>query len=466
MLFNFSTFAMMKKCFVVVLMMLACSPDGNDPKPVTPDDEFEQYGTPFAGVSDPKEVVLYEVNIRAFSNAGNFQGIIDRLDNIKALGVNTIWLMPIHPVGQVKAVPPMGSPYSVKDYMGVNPEFGDLAKLRELVTKAHEKNMSVIIDWVANHTSWDNPWITQHKSWYAQNGSGEIIIPPNTNWQDVAQLNFNVADMRKAMIKAMKYWVLEANIDGFRCDYADNIPLSFWQQALGELKSIDGRKLILVAEGGKTENFTAGFQMNYAWNFYDQIVKVYSTTIASPASSIFTVHQTEYNAIPATGSKLRFTTNHDKSAHESTPVQLFGGVKGALSASAITIFMSQVPLLYSSQEVGRQQNLSFFDKDPIDWTLNATMQQEYQKFLSIYNGTDAFIKGTLQNYSTNNVVGFTKTYEGEEFLILVNVRNAQQDLALPAALQNTNWTNAMDNSSVSLTTTISLQGYDYLILKK
>lgn len=464
MLYNFSTFAMMKKYFVVVLMMLACSPDGNDPEPVAPD-EFKQYGTPFAGVADPKEVVMYEVNIRAFSAAGNLQGVIDRLDNIKALGVNTLWLMPVHPVGQVKAVPPLGSPYSVKDYMSVNPEFGNLAKLRELVDKAHEKNMSVIIDWVANHTSWDNAWITQHKAWYKQDGSGNIL-PPRPEWQDVAQLNFNVPDMRKAMIRAMKYWVLEANIDGFRCDYADSPPTDFWKQAIDELKAIKDRKLILLAEGSKADHFTAGFQMNYAWNFYDQLVKVYSVSMPQPASSIITTHQAEYNAIPANASKLRYTTNHDMSAHAATPIQLYGGVKGALSASAITIFMSQVPLLYSSQEVGRQQNLSFFDRDPIDWTVNTTMEQQYQKFLSIYTGTDVFVKGALQSYSTNDVVSFTKKYEGEEYLIIVNVRNAQQSFALPAALQNTSWTNTMDNTAVNLTTTFTLAAYDYFILKK
>lgn len=464
MFYNFSTFAMMKKYFVVVLMMLACSPDGNEPEPVTPE-EFEQYGTPFPGVADPKEVVMYEVNIRAFSTAGNLQGVIDRLDNIKALGVNTLWLMPIHPVGQVKAVPPLGSPYSVKDYMGVNPEFGNLATLRELVDKAHEKNMAVIIDWVANHTSWDNAWITQHKSWYRQDGSGNILSP-RPEWQDVAQLNFNVPDMRKAMIRAMKYWVLEANIDGFRCDYADGPPTDFWKEAIDELKKIEGRKLILLAEGSKADHFTAGFQMNYAWNFYDQIVKVYSVSMPQSASSIITTHQAEYNAIPPAASKLRYTTNHDMSAHASTPVQLFGGVKGALSASAVTIFMSQVPLLYSGQEVGRQQNLSFFDRDPIDWTVNSTMEQQYQKFLSIYNGSDVFVKGSLQSFSTNDVVSFLKKHEGEEYLIIVNVRNAQQNFTLPAELQGTNWTNMMDNSAVNLTTTFPLAAYDYFILKK
>lgn len=463
---NLPTFVFMRKYFVIMLMLLACGPDSNDPKPITPEEEeFEQYGTPFAGVPDPKEVVMYEVNIRAFSNAGNFQGVIDRLDNIKALGINTIWLMPIHPVGQVNAVPPLGSPYSVKDYMGVNPDFGDLAKLRELVDTAHAKDMAVIIDWVANHTSWDNAWITEHRSWYFQDGSGNIL-PPRPEWQDVAQLNFSSMDMRKAMIRAMKYWVLEANIDGFRCDYADGPPATFWKQALDALKAIEGRKLILLAEGSRADQFTAGFQMNYAWNFYDQIVRVYSSASPQPASTIISTHQAEYNAIPETASKLRYTTNHDMSAHSATPVQLFGGVKGALSASAITIFLSEVPLIYSGQEVGRQANLSFFDKDPIDWSVNAAMEEEYQKFFSIYNATETFISGTMQSYSNNDIVAFTKSHGTEEFLILVNVRNAQRDFPLPAVLQGTSWTNAMNSSAIDLTTTVSLEAYDYLILKK
>lgn len=465
MLFNFPTFVMMKKYFVVALMMLACSPDNNDPKPVTPEDEFEQYGTPFAGVADPEKIVLYEINTRAFSEAGNFQGVIDRLDDISALGVNTIWLMPIHPVGQIKSAGGLGSPYSVKDYMAVNAEFGDLTKLRELVDKAHAKNIAVIIDWVANHTSWDNPWIN-NKSWYSQDGSGNIIIPPGTNWQDVADLNYANADMRKAMIRAMKYWILEANVDGFRCDAVDFVPTDFWKQALDQLKSIEGRKLILLAEGGQASNFSAGFQINYAWDFYNNMKQVYKASSPKAASTIFTVHQEEYNSIPAGARKLRYTTNHDESAWEATPVELFGGINGALSASVITIFTSSVPLIYSSQEVGQAEKLPFFTRDPIDWNANQTMTQQYEKFFSIYNSTDVFMKGSLESYPESDIAAFKRSFEGAEYLIFVNVRNAQRQMNLGTALQATSWTNAMNDSPVTLGETLSLQGYEYLILKK
>jgi glycosidase len=457
-------YTMVKNIFFLALLMLACGSKENvDPQTPLEEDEPKQYGVPFEGVKDPQDVVLYEVNIRAFSANGDFQGVIDRLDNIKALGVNTIWLMPIHPVGQIRSAGGLGSPYSIQNYLEVNTEFGDLAKLRELVQKAHDRNMSVILDWVANHTSWDNVWM-KNKSWYTLNSSGEPIVPPGTNWQDVAELNFNNTDMRKAMIHAMKYWILEANVDGYRCDAVDFVPSDFWNEALDELKKIDNRKLFLLAEGGKPENFTAGFQMNYGWDFYSTLKQAYSGT--KNISDIFATHAAEYNAIPSGAQKLRYTTNHDQSAYEETPMGLFQGVQGALSASAITIFTSAAPLLYGSQEVGRMENLPFFTRSPIDWTANSDMSAAYGKMLSIYNSTETFRKGTLKSFTDQDIAVFKRTHSSEEFLVMVNVRNSMQEYVLDAELKNTNWTNAVDQSPMTLVDKITLSPFQYLILKK
>ncbi|MBS1563463.1 MAG: alpha-amylase, partial [Bacteroidetes bacterium] len=207
---------------------------------------------------------MYQVNIRAFSSSGDFKGVQQRLDSIGALGVNTLYLLPVYPVGQVKTV---NSPYCVKDYLSVNSEFGSLDDLRTLVAEAHKRHMAVLFDWVANHTSWDNAWIA-NKSWYQQDAGGNIISPLNTGWNDVAALNYNNQDMRKAMIKAMKYWVFTANIDGFRCDAADFVPADFWKQALDSLKAISSHKLLLYAEGTAKQEFTAGFQLQYGMGFY------------------------------------------------------------------------------------------------------------------------------------------------------------------------------------------------------
>jgi len=465
MLSFFNSFILMKKIFFVAALAFACNTDDDLKKPALPEDKDDpkQYGAPFMGVPDPQDLVMYEVNIRAFSAEGNFQGVIDRLDNIKELGINAIWLMPIHPVGQLKSAGGLGSPYAVQNYLGVNTEFGDLTKLRELVQKAHDRNMSVIIDWVANHTSWDNPWIT-NKSWYTLDASGNIIIPPGTNWQDVAELNYSSNDMREAMIDAMKYWVLEANVDGFRCDAVDFVPTDFWKQALDELKSISNRKLILLAEGGKKENFDAGFQLNYAWDFYNNLKQVYQ--INKAASSIFTTHQTEYSTIPVGAVKLRYTTNHDESAWEETPVEIFGGTGGALSASVITIFTSAAPLLYGSQETGRAENLAFFTRDPIEWSANIQLAEKYEMLFSVYNETQVFKKGSLAYYNNNDVAVFKRVFEDDEYLIIVNVRNAQTNLNIDLSLQGRTWNNVVDNSSIFLTSQLTIAPFGYYILKK
>jgi glycosidase len=460
-----SGFMILKKIYWLALLAIACNNSDDPQKPVIPVevDEPQQYGVPFAAVSDPKKVVLYEVNIRSFSESGNFQGVIDKLDHIKSLGVNTIWLMPIHPVGQVKSAGGLGSPYAVRDYLAVNSEFGDLAKLRELVEQAHNRNMAVLIDWVANHTSWDNVWMA-NKSWYTKDASGNIIIPPGTNWQDVAELNYDNHDMRKAMIHAMKYWVMEANLDGFRCDAVDFVPTDFWSQAITELKALPGRKLILLAEGGKAENFTAGFQMNYAWDFYNNLKQVYNENKA--ATSIFTTHQAEYASIPSGAVKLRYTTNHDLSAWEATPMEVFGSEPGALSSSVITIFTSAAPLIYGSQEVGRVEVLPFFTRDPIAWSENGDMVISYQKLFEIYHSSNAFAEGSVQYFPDNNAAIFKRTLDQEEFLIVVNVRSTEQNITLDPDLANTSWTDKLTDSPVTLSTSISLAPYQYHIFRK
>jgi len=198
----------------IALIVAACRKTSDTPipppvpPPVSTDTLPAQYGTPFTETPAAQDAVIYQVNMRAFSPQDNFKGVQDRLDSIRALGVNVLYLMPTYPVGVTKSV---NSPYCVKDYMGVNAEFGTLADLRSLVDQAHARHMAVIFDWVADHTSWDNAWITKHPDWYLKDGAGNIISPPNTGWNDVAALNFTSADLRKAMIRAMQFWVYTAN---------------------------------------------------------------------------------------------------------------------------------------------------------------------------------------------------------------------------------------------------------------
>ena len=174
--------------------------------------------------------------------------------------------MPIHPISEKNRKGSLGSYYAVKDYKGINPEFGSMEDFKSLVNKAHEMGFKVIIDWVANHTGWDNQWITDHPEWYTKDSLGNII-PPNPDWSDIADLNFDSQPMRQAMIDAMDFWVRETNIDGFRCDVAWGVPQDFWEAATASLDSI--KPVYMLAED---EDHPAllekAFESNYAWKLH------------------------------------------------------------------------------------------------------------------------------------------------------------------------------------------------------
>ncbi len=420
--------------------------------PITPTDGFVPAAT--------ADIVMYEINPSAFSASKNLQGITNRLDNIKALGVNTIWIMPIYPIGVTSS---FGSPYCVKEYTSVRTSLGTLQDFKTLVTTAHQKGIAVVLDWVANHTSWDNTWITANPSWYTQNSSGQIISPAGTNWNDVADLNFNNAAMRTAMIDAMKYWVTEANVDGFRCDAADYVPYDFWLQANTALNAIPNKHLILLAEGSRADHFAAGFQMNFAWDYLGAEKNVFGINQTSVAN-LFTTNTSEYAAVPTGKKKLRFTTNHDES-NISTPISVYGGNNGALAASVISIYLQGVPLLYCGQEVGVSTTATYNGTNTINWTANNDMLLAYTNLLTFYNSSTAARTGLLTTYSDNDVCYFKKASASEQVLVFVNTRNSAKNIVLPTALQG-NWTDALTGASVTLSSSLSLTSYQYMVLKK
>jgi len=421
-----------------------------------------QYGTPFANVTDRQDASIYQVNMRAFSNQSNFQGVIARLDSIKALGVNVIYLMPIFPVGTLNA---FNSPYCIKNYKAVGSEFGTLADLRSLVEGAHDRNMSVILDWVANHTSWDNEWISSHKDWYLQDGSGNIVSPPGMGWNDVAQLNYENQAMRHEMISSMKYWVYTANVDGFRCDYADGPPFDFWKQAIDTLRNIITHKLLLLAEGSRSNHFTAGFDFTFGFGFYYQLKTIYSSN--QPVTKIDGLNTSEY--VNATNGQqvVRYITNHDVNGSDGTPLDLFGGKQGSMAAFVVAAYMKSVPMIYNGQEVGTPFRLVFpFTGQNINWTLNPDVTAEYKKVIAFRNSSEAIRRGELVSYSNTNVCAFTKELGSEKVFVMSNLRNNAINFTLPASVANSEWTDAMTGTSVSLSTQVSLPAYSYQVFKK
>jgi glycosidase len=370
--------------------------------------------------------------------------------------------MPIYQTGSERSV---GSPYAIKDYYRVHKDYGSLADLRALVDKAHALGMAVILDWVANHTAWDHEWM-QTKSWYVQDDNGQVIHPPGTNWLDVAELNYGNADMRRAMIQAMKYWVLEANVDGYRCDFAAGVPFDFWRAAIDTLRSIPNRELIMFAEADQKALFGAGFDLIFGWPFYGSLRGVFR---GQAASELYPVHLSTYAGLQQGQHIVRWVTNHDEHAWDATPQQIFGGEAATRAAFVLAATMGGVPLVYNGQEVAVPQQLPFFagSHPGINWALNPATTAEYRYLLQLRSQYRALRSGQLADYSSADVALYLRTLGQEQLLVMVNVRNyAIDSYRLPDAIAHSRWTDTRDNSEQLLGESISLAPYEYLIFSR
>jgi glycosidase len=449
--------------FVLIFssVLASCSSSDNESAPAYP-----QYGRRFEKMPKKEDAVIYQVNIRSFSQAGTIKGVQEKLTSIQELGVNVIYLMPIYPVGVVRSVGGLGSPYSVKDYKAVNTDFGSLEDLRVLVEEAHKKNMAVILDWVANHTSWDNAWITAHPDWYQKDANGNIIIPPGTNYNDVAQLDFTNAEMRSEMIDAMSYWVYSANIDGFRCDYADFVPQNFWSEAITALRKIKkNQNILMLAEGSKVSQFAAGFDYTFGFNFFSALEKVFKEN--KSATTLQNSNATEYaNNYNPENRIVRYTTNHDVNLSNGTPLELFDGKKGSIAAFVVAAYMNSVPMIYNGQEIGYNKRIDYFNRTPIDWsTADLDMLAEYKKIIAFRNSSNALKKGTYKGYSSDAVSAFTMETATEKIFVLSNLTSATVSYTVPVSLSKLTWKDGFTGVAITATTQISLLPFQYKVLK-
>ncbi len=419
-----------------------------------------QYGTPFSGVPDPRDVSLYQVNIRCFSSSGNFAGVINRLDSIQALGVNVIYLMPIYPVGVLKSI---NSPYCISDLNAVGSEFGSLSELRNLVDSAHSKGMAVILDFVVNQTSWDNPWITEHPDWYQQNSQGQII--QLDDYSDVAAVNFANSTLCDTMIQVMRNWIFRANIDGYRCDDANNPPITFWQQAIASLRGITSHNLLLLAEGNNSNLYTAGFDFTYGWDFYyNSITQIYQS-LTSPVTLIDNSNNVEYALASSSNQVARFLSNHDIYSSNGSPFVIFNGKDGVLAAFIVTTYMKSIPFIYNGMEVGNTSDLAFpFTGELINWTEDPTVTPVVKQIIAFRNQSFAIRRGDVFSYDNTDVCAFTKTSGNQFVFVASNLRETTKSFGLPGGIANTTMIDAFSKDSVKLSDTLVLSGYQYKVL--
>lgn len=367
---------------------------------------------------------MYELFVRDFSPTGDFQGVIDGLDRIEATGANIIWLMPIHPVGALNRKGTLGSSYSVVDYRAVNPEYGDTADFRRLVNEVHARGMRLIIDWVPNHTAWDSPWVSAHPDWYTRNERGEMTEPRNddgslTGWSDVVELDYENSGLRRAMVEAMRWWLDEFGIDGFRVDVAGMVPSDFWRAALPELRAAGD--ILLLAEWGTLEMHELGFDLTYGWDAYHSLKQVWRGE--QPASAFVDRELAEAALMPAGSGRLRFTTNHDETAWDQPPVTLFGGAAGARAAFTAMALLPGMPLLYNGQEVESPQQLGLFEREPIAWQRPGADAARgfYRRVIDLARSHPAFAGDDVRAVATS-APDEVIAYRRGDAIVLVNPR--------------------------------------------
>lgn len=423
------------------------------------DDDAEMPANPTepVAVKEASTDVIYEVNPRYYGQSGCLAAVTADLDRIAATGANVLWVMPIMEPGEVNAI---GSPYCVKDFKGVNAKFGTLDDVKALVDAAHAKGMKVLFDWVANHTAWDCQWITDHKDWYTQDASGNIISPPNTNWTDVAELNYDNTEMRAAMIDAMVYWIDAAGIDGYRCDNVDGVPVDFWEEAIDALRA-KRSDFYMLAESSDNNYFAAGFDMKYGWSFASALTDLFNGK-ASPEKFLNTSIE-EINSLPEGKDVMRYAINHDTAAEKSVAA-LYGNDKAEEAAMVLAMMLDGTPMIYSAQEISYTGTLDFFNYSTktFDADKNATLA----RLSEAYRTTQSQRGGELWTYQAGKAVMFARAAGASRVLVIVNPTSSDITVKTPIEMAMTTMTNAVDGSATTLPVAVELGAYEYLVYYK
>ncbi len=420
---------------VLVIRVQDYGGPGGITKPITLCDSTEvesllrsKYSTMSARKSEEwvKNAIVYEVYLRSFSPEGTFKGLENRLGELQKLGVTVVWLMPIHPVGEMNRKGSLGSPYAIQDYYRINPEFGTETDFRSLVRAVHASGMRIIIDLVANHTSWDSKLMLDHSNWFTHDEEG-AIVSPNPDWSDVADLNYDHHELRKYMIEMMKYWVRDFDIDGYRCDVAELVPTEFWEIARNELDKI--KPVMMLAEGTLPEEHLSAFDLTYAWNVYDQ----FSGTVngVAAAHDFEKLLKNESYLYPKNSLRLRFNTNHDKTAWDAPAVNKFGA-EGAKLTAVVAFTLPGVPLVYNGEEVGNARRLSLFEKVSIEWVDKNGFRDLYSALTRLRRDHPVFVDGEIQflNVAGEKTLAYVRTKGNERVLVAANFSRQSQRVEL------------------------------------
>jgi glycosidase len=375
-----------------------------------------------------KNAVIYEVNIRQFSKEGTFKAFEKDLPRLMDLGIDILWIMPVHPIGMKGRKGKLGSYYAVRDYKAINPEFGNMNDFKHLVKATHEQGMRIIIDWVPNHTALDNGLVKSHPEYYMKDSVGKFISP--FDWTDVIRLDYNKPETRKYMIETMQWWLTETDIDGFRCDVAHMVPTSFWDQLRPELNKI--KPVFMLAEADIPEQQQKGFDMSYDWKFHHIMNDIAKGK--KKATAIMRHFNWVDSVYPGNSYLMQFTSNHDENSWNGTEYERLGD--GIKTFAVLSATIPDMLLLYNGQESAFNRRLKFFEKDSITWG-KYSLTSFYKTLISLkktnkalWNGEDG---GKVQPVATNcdsSVFAFVREKENQKVLVVLNLSARELNVKL------------------------------------
>ncbi len=413
-----------------------------------------------------RDAVIYQINTRQFTPEGTLRAAAEQFGRLAELGVGILWLMPIHDIGVVNRKGGMGSPYAVRDYYSVRPELGDLEDLRHVVRTAHDLGLKVILDWVANHTAWDNPLVAEHPDWYDRDPVGNLRPTPWWDWDDVIDLDYSRPELRRYMAEAMAYWVREADIDGYRCDVAGFVPTDFWDTVREELDAI--KPVFMLAEWESRDLHHASFDASYAWTWNETMHHIANGRADVQALHIY--YSWNEKAFPPEAMRMTFVSNHDKNAWEGTEFEQFGD---ALEAAIVLSMVGEgLPMIYCGQEAGNTRRLAFFDRDPITWQQHP-MADFYRRLIALRRGCPTLWNAPwgarmhwVPNDAPTRVLSFVRDDGRQRVLAVLNLSADPVDVTCSGPLHAGLYTDALGTDVVRVepTARMTLPAWGYRVL--
>lgn len=414
-----------------------------------------------------KSATLYELNTRQFTPEGTFKAAQKQLPRLKAQGVDIIWLMPIHPIGEKNRKGTLGSYYAVKDYFGVNPEFGTAADLKAFVDAAHRQGMHVILDWVANHTAWDNPLTADMRN-YEKDWQGKPHPTPWWDWSDIIDLNYDRPEVRQHVMEAMKYWVRDIGVDGFRADVAGYVPVDFWDTARAELDKI--KPVFMLAEWDSRDLHYSAFDATYAWDWYNAMHNIAQGK--ADATALYGYYSAKESSFPREAMQMTFVENHDKNSWEATQYEAFGDALPA--AITLSVIGEGIPLLHNGQEACNTKRLEFFEKDPIQWKA-CPLADQYRKLFAykkanpaLWNGKWGATMEKVENDKPKQIFSFIRRAPNNTVFAAFNFSKEPVTFALKDGHAAGTYKDYADGSNATLSAggTMTIPAWGYKVMAR